>query len=771
MLVKGDKPRLVLFAAVFAVVLVVAVVNALALWGQDVSRLVYGLMQLTAGSGAILCALIMAWRTSGLSRWWRLTAVASIAGWMLGQYFWMWSDAGRKTGVLPTPGVVAYFVALLCGLVTTLLLVRAGGGLRGRPDRAIRNSPVTTVLDALVAALSFSILVALAGSGAVRGTAPDRMGTPTASFAYWLLEVLVVIVAVAVAMTYLPSRPYRLNYLLLATGGVLAATADRLVVYLGNTVGEGGELWGGIGFVLAPVLVGYGLLDFRHSGTAIRRSDNALELVQLALPYAGFLGVAVLFAFHVLSDQRLDPIAVGATGLMVLLVAVRQVVAMRAQRRLTYRLYDTQRRLAHQVHHDSLTGLPNRLLFAQRLDEVMRGNRFVLIFVDLDDFKDVNDRFGHAAGDELLRAVGERLLRCVAEPDTVARIGGDEFAILVDGEQEEPEVVADRLRVALREPFAVHGSSVRIRASMGVVRPAVDEPSPSPDDLMRQADLSMYAGKRLGKDTAVVYQPTSDLTADFPTVLRKADGGVPAGFQLVYQPVVRVPDGAPQGVEALARWNAPNGIELPPETFVAAAEAAGLGATLDAMVLDLACEEVKRAGIDLVLYVNIGGARLGNAGFEQQVLRTLTRHGIPPTQLVLEITETVPIVDLAGAAAQIERLNEFGVKVALDDFGTGYNSLMYLHALPVQIVKLDRSLAVGAERHRDVTLYRSVIGLCDALDLDVIAEGIETSAQAQTIAAAGCGLAQGHLYGTPAPIAELAISAVGVPVGQAERIG
>jgi diguanylate cyclase (GGDEF)-like protein len=475
-----------------------------------------------------------------------------------------------------------------------------------------------------------------------------------------------------------------------------------------------------------------------------------MDLVQLALPYAGFVGIAAVFAFHLLNGRRLDPFVVFVTVLMVLLVATRQVVAMRAQRSLTRQLYETQLRLAHQVHHDSLTGLPNRLLFAQRLDAAIREGQFVLIFVDLDDFKADNDRFGHAAGDELLRAVGERLRRCVNEPGTVARIGGDEFAILADVEHETPEVIVDRLRVALRDPFAVHGSSVAIRASMGVVRPDADEPTSS-DDLMRQADVSMYAGKRLGKDTAVVYRPTADLAADFPTALRRAAGAVPPGFRLVYQPMVHLSDGAPFAFEALARWTAPNGIELPPETFVAAAEAAGLGATLDALVLDLACGEVKRAGHDLAMHVNIGATRLGNPDFEQQVRRTLARHGVPPRQLVVEITETVPIVDLADAAAQIARLNAFGVKVALDDFGTGYNSLTYLHALPVQIVKLDRSMAVGTEPFRDVTLYRSVIGLCDALGLEVIAEGIETEAQASTLAAAGCRLAQGHMFGAPAP--------------------
>lgn len=316
--------------------------------------------------------------------------------------------------------------------------------------------------------------------------------------------------------------------------------------------------------------------------------------------------------------------------------------------------------------------------------------------------------------------------------------------------------MSDRLRLALRDPFPLHGSSVRVRASFGVVRPAAEGGPQTSDDLLRQADISMYAGKRLGKNTAVIYQPLTGLRADFPTALRNAGGGVPAGFGLAYQAVVRIPEATTRAVEALARWTAPNGMQISPETFVMAAEAAGLGAALDSMVLDLACAEVRAAGLDVDIHVNIGAARLGNTGFEELVTQTLERHRIAPSRLVVEITETVPIVDLADAAAQIRRLNAMGVRVALDDFGAGYNSLTYLHALPVHIVKLDRSLAVGADPVHDLALYRSVIGLCAELGLDVIAEGIESTAQLDIIRSAGCHLAQGHLFGRPVPIGEIA---------------
>ena len=551
----------------------------------------------------------------------------------------------------------------------------------------------------------------ISGFGDRSGAVLPRSANTAVLIFYALLELVVVVTAVLTAITYRRDRAYRTNYLLVTCGVVIIASSDRIVTYL-RTVGlEGGQLWGSIGFVLGQLLIAYAVLDLPPY-PASRRAREAVDWVQLTLPYVGFLGMAVLYSFHIYIEKRLNAFELSAAVLLVFLVALRQMIATRSHRQLTQRLYDAQGRLAHQVHHDSLTGLPNRLLFGQRLDDAIRSGPFVLIFVDLDDFKEVNDRFGHAGGDELLCAVGERLQRCIGKPDTLARIGGDEFAILIDGELEAPEVVADGIRVALCDPFAIHGSSIRVRASMGLVRPEVGETTPTSDDLLRRADVSMYAGKRVGKDTAVIYRPSLGVSTDFPTALRKAKGGIPVGFSLAYQPVVRLPDTTPVAVEALARWTAPNGTDIQPDAFVAAAEAAGLGAALDAMVLDLACSELQSAGVDLVLHVNIGAARLGSPEFERQVRRTLERCGLTPSQLVLEITETVPVIDLADAAAQIARLNAMGVKVALDDFGAGYSSLTYLHALPVQIIKLDRGLAVGPEPDRIETLYRSVVRLC-----------------------------------------------------------
>jgi diguanylate cyclase (GGDEF)-like protein len=736
----------------FAVVFALLCVNALAVWGQQAAQVVFTALQATIGLAAIVCAFVVARRKRGLARSWRLAVVAAFVGSLVGDLLWY---AGRATveGTAPPLAVATYFLPPLLTLVITVLLVRSGGPIpRGRG--AARGSRVIMVLDGLISTITFSLLVLISGFGDKTGAVLPRSDNTAVLVVYASLELVVVVTAMLTMIAYRQDRAYRANYLLLAAGVITIASSDRMVTYF-RTVGiEGGHLWGSIGFVLGQLLIVYAVLDLPAYPVS-KRARDAVDWVQLALPYVGFLGMAVLYSFHLYMGKRLSGFELSAAVVLVMLVAVRQMIAMRSQRQLTERLYDAQGRLAHQVHHDSLTGLPNRLLFGQRLDDAIGAGPFVLIFVDLDDFKEVNDRFGHAGGDELLRAVGERLQRCIGDADTLARIGGDEFAILIDGELEAPEVVADRIRVALRDPFAIHGSSIRVRASMGLVRPELSEPPPTSDDLLRQADVSMYAGKRVGKDTAVIYRPSLGVSTDFPTALRQAKGGVPAGFSLAYQPVVQLPDSTPVAIEALARWTAPNGADIQPDAFVAAAEAAGLGAALDAMVLDLACTELESAGGDLVLHVNIGAARLGSPEFERQVRETLDRCGLTPSQLVLEITETVPVVDLADAAAQIARLNEMGITVALDDFGAGYSSLTYLHALPVQIIKLDRGLAVGPEPARIETLYRSVIRLCDSLGIEVIAEGIESTAQADTVFAAGCRLAQGHLFGRAVPISDV----------------
>lgn len=739
-----------------AVVVAAAGLNALGLWGEQTAQRVQFALEANLCVVALVVGLVVARRVTGLSRWWRVSLLAAIAAFLTAELLSRLGHAADHDA--PAAAVAGYFLAGLLFGTAMVLLVRSGH--QGNTKRRVRVWPgvVTTVLDGLLAALAFSHLVYVARSGAMDGAALPRSTNTAVVVGIAAVELVVVVGAVLLAMWYPRYRPGRANYMFLAAAVMTLTSSDRLLAYFRNVAVTALDPWVASGFVIAPLLITLSLLEFPpRTRPDHDETEQPTNWAQLTLPYVGFMGSTALLTFHVLIGRSIDPIFISIFLAMALLVATRYVVAMRVQRMLTAQLVDAKRRLAHQAHHDALTGLPNRVLLGQRLDEAIRDGPFVLIFVDIDDFKEVNDQFGHAAGDELLCAISARLDGCLGPGDMLARIGGDEFAILIAGVVGAPEIVADQLRVALRSPFSVHGTSVRVRASMGLVSPGADGFPPTSDDLLRQADNSMYTGKRLGKDTAVVYRPTFRMSEDFPTALRHANGGIPPGFELKYQPIVTLPQGIPVAVEALARWKTPSGIQIPPQTFVSLAEANGMGAQLDAMVLDLACSQIQASGLDLDVHINIGAARLGSVEFERAVSRILARHGLPAHRLVLEITETVPIVDLADGAAAIRRLTDLGMRVALDDFGAGYNSLTYLHELPVQVVKLDRGLAMGVEPGRNLTLYRSVIGLCEALGLTVIAEGIETTEQAETVFMAGCTLAQGHLFGRASALTDLAV--------------
>ncbi|HEY3471521.1 MAG TPA: EAL domain-containing protein [Amycolatopsis sp.] len=755
-------------AALLVVVTVaLVVVNGFAFWGDTFALWVDDAMQLSAGVTAVVCGVLAARRVRGHQRWWRTLVAIGMTGWSLGQCVWSWYQLIDGRG-LPSPSLadVGYLSFPVFALAALFTLARA----RIRPDRE-RWQPaqwtahfgIAVVLDGLVVTGSLFILTWTAALGQlVRATAPDALAWSVA-IAYPLSDLVVVVVAVLLVVFDRVDRPYRANLLLLAVGIVALACSDSVFAYLVSIGAESMKPWADAGFVLGPLFIAFALLVTPSS----RRREEMGQAVgvdwwQLALPYVPVTAVALLISVQLLAGAGPDAVEVIVGVLVVLLVLARQLLSLLDNRLLLRRVYEGQQQLTHQAYHDPLTGLANRALFADRLDQAVEsadGQRpLVLIFVDLDDFKEVNDRFGHAGGDLLLHAVAQRLQSCVRAGDTVARLGGDEFAILLEGELDAPQAVADRIQGALRRPFAVHGTLVPIRASMGLVVPDPAEPLVTADVLLGRADTSMYAGKRLGKDTTVVYRPCQDGPPDFPSALRRADGDIPEGFGLVFQPIVRLPGETPVAVEALARWTTRDGTAVSPETFVRAAEGAGLGAELDALVLDLACREITAAGLDLTVHVNVCASRLGAAALEQSVAESLARYRLAPERLVVEITETVPVPDLTAGAAAIRRLQDLGVRVALDDFGAGYSSLTVLHALPVDLIKLDRALTTGVQPERDAALCRSLVGLCAELDLAVVAEGIETAEQAELVIRAGCTTAQGYRFGRPAPLSTLSLN-------------
>jgi diguanylate cyclase (GGDEF)-like protein len=437
-------------------------------------------------------------------------------------------------------------------------------------------------------------------------------------------------------------------------------------------------------------------------------------------------------------------------------------------------LYQAQRLMASQklfqALHDDLTRLPNRSLFLERVERALErqrreDQRVALVLLDLDDFKRINDSLGHAAGDEVLIAFAERIRSSVRSGDMVARVGGDEFAVLVEEVRVAEETVqaAQRFQGLLDQPFLLGDREVRLSGSVGI---ALEEPGATGhDDLLRNADTALHAAQDKGKGEVVIFERAMHAQAlrrlHLEAELRRA---LESQELLVhFQPICGLADGRPEGVEALVRWRHPQRGLLPASAFVPFAEHAGILGDIDRWVLREACR-VARSLLDgprharpLWVNVNLSPSRLRDSGIVDEVAAAVEDFDLPPGQLTLEITEGAVLRDSDRAEELLVRLKELGIRLALDDFGTGYSSLSYIRRFPVDAVKVDRVFIDGLTRDAGTTaLVQAIVKLGQGLSLDVIAEGIERRAQIDELLAMDCVLGQGWLLARPMAEAQLA---------------
>ncbi len=422
-----------------------------------------------------------------------------------------------------------------------------------------------------------------------------------------------------------------------------------------------------------------------------------------------------------------------------------------------------QNQLKHQVMHDALTGLANRRFLRDRLERTLKllrepGRRCALLYLDIDRFKVVNDSLGHPAGDELLRQVAARLLECVRHPDMVARLSGDEFAILLEDVKtpEAAQVVAQRVLDTLGLPMQVAGRELRPSVSIGIA--IGDSSYATADEIVRDADRALYRAKELGRkrfelfDEALARNAVDVLTMEGE--LRHAleyDELEP-----YFQPMCRLDNGYIVGYEALLRWNHPLDGIIGPAGFLKVAQDGGHIEAIDWRLFELSCRAISRLpDSDIFLTINVSALHLRHADFDRRLVRLLETTGLSPHRLIVEVTEGSLLDDPEQVRAMLDRLRMCGIGAALDDFGTGYSSLSYLHSLPLRMLKIDRSFvqALDAGLHTTTaTVVAAILALARALNIQVVAEGIETPAQRAALLRMGCEFGQGYLLGVPAPI-------------------
>jgi diguanylate cyclase (GGDEF)-like protein/PAS domain S-box-containing protein len=428
------------------------------------------------------------------------------------------------------------------------------------------------------------------------------------------------------------------------------------------------------------------------------------------------------------------------------------------------RLQDDMRRKAM---HDPLTGLPNRAMFMESLDRAVHKARrrsvlFSVIFIDLDHFKEVNDSMGHPAGDTLLKVVAERLTAAVRAADLVARLAGDEFVVLVEehGGAEEVMIVAQKVLGALRRPVTIDWREVEVSGSLGIA--SFPEDGADVPTLVRNADVAMYQAKERGRDNFQFYsEELNEISRMRLEQEKRIHGGIERGeFFLEYQPEVDAANGRIVAVEALLRWRDPDVGVVHPPVFMPLAEETGATAAIGAWVFDRALADLRawrEQGLDATLAVNLSASQLQRPELVDEVARLLERHGARPGRLRLEITEPTLMRDIEAAGRAVRTFRALGVEMAIDNFGTGYSSLELVRALPIQVVKIDRSLVGQCPGKREcAAIVQAAAAMSRALGIRLVAEGVETAEQLATMRALGCDSLQGYYLGRPTDAAGIA---------------
>jgi diguanylate cyclase (GGDEF)-like protein len=627
--------------------------------------------------------------------------------------------------------------------------------LRARAQSVTR----ALALDAAVAAFAVLAVVAASVFPNVLTTSGDNLGSTVTNIAYPIADLL--LLGLLVGGAQLLTRKADRRLLLVGAALVLFVVAD--IVYLYRSAEGAYSVGGWVDALWSFAAVALGSAAWQPAPPD--PDGQAWEPTERTLATLAFATAAVSAILIWDQSHRVTAPAIYLTVATIFVAFARFNFALRSERDSSERLGLSEARYQDLSLHDPLTGLANRSLFRDRLEHLLSarssGVTATLMMIDLDRFKAINDSFGHGAGDRMLIEVARRLVQCVRPDDTVARIGGDEFAVLLssDAAAGTDILVADRIIAGFEVAFEVAGAPRTVAVSLGIANGRAGETS---DELMREADVALYAAKAAGRGRHAQYHPVMDLEERERQSLSEELRCAPehGELRLDYQPIIDLVSGRPMAVEALIRWQHPRRGLLSPDAFIGLAEHDGSIGLIGQWVLREGAGQVARwnrmraPSAGLRLHVNASAKELVDHGYAARVVSILNATGLDPHRLVIEVTETDLITDIDHAGATLNQLRTVGVQVALDDFGTGYSSLSYLRGLPIGVLKIDRALVSTTDR-RETHLLRTIIDLGHNFALTVVAEGIETEEQREALTQMGCQLGQGFLIARPMPAGEL----------------
>ncbi len=674
---------------------------------------------------------------------------SAVFAWALGDAILTWETWNGGTAPTPSVADIPYIAFFPLAYVAVILMLR----------KEITRMLPATWLDGAVAGLGAAAVCAAFLFQAVAasiGPSVSALGVAV-NLVYPIGDVLLLALVVG-GTAVLPGR--RLPWLLFAAACAVNTVGDTFNLFAasGSSLPVG-DIFNGVAWPTAILLMSMSV----WAPAGRRDLIETGRVPGFVLPGVGATAGLVILLVGAVHHQVV-PVALGLATATLVVVGIRLALSVRGLRALTAERH-------RQAVTDELTGLGNRrrltslldAYFADSFDPQTPPRKLAFLFVDLDRFKEINDSFGHSAGDELLRQLGPRLMGSMRATDVLVRIGGDELgAVLIDTEPEYAAGLAQRLTALLEQPFDLNAVSVRISGSIGIAMAPTDATDSA--GLMRCADVAMYRAK-LGQRAYEVYQPDIDDGGNRLVLVDELRAAVEQEeLVLHYQPQVDLRSGETTAVEALLRWPHPRIGMVPPLEFLPLAEGAGLMGPVTRLVLDHAlaqCAAWRAEGTRLAVSVNISSSNLLDPGFIEVVRGALRRFRVPASALILEITETTIIRDFEGCKQVIDELRALGLGISIDDFGSGFTSLAYLGGLAVTELKLDRSFINGLiadGREQDVKLVRATIELGHALGLTVVAEGIETLATLELLSLLGCDRAQGYFTGRPVPATDLVIS-------------